>query len=405
MKTNIIMRSAAAALTLGLVAVACGSDDGDSSDTTADTATEEASADTAAEEVATEDTGAEDTAAESDVETVACGVDETDGNLAIYNWAEYIDEEELAAFSDEYGISVTMDTYDSNEAMQPIISAGNSGYDLIVPSDYMVTILTAAGSIQALNQAAIPNMANLLPEFTDLDYDPGNLYSAPYQWGTTGMALNTAVVGADYEPTWGLIFDPELAGQFSGQISLLNDPRETMGAALKYLGYSLNTTSEEELDEATALVSAARDNLAAFDTDQADELLVNGETVIAHGYSGDMFVQFLEADNPSDFVYFVPQEGGARWVDTIAIPFDAPHPCSAHTFINWLLTAEHGAALTNWNYYSTPNEAALGLLDDELVAFLTDPSLVVGGVESLEQFVDTGDFEINYSDAFIEAKG
>jgi spermidine/putrescine-binding protein len=269
----------------------------------------------------------------------------------------------------------------------------------------MVTILKEAGSVQPLNHDAIPNMANLLPEFTDLGYDSGNEYSAPYQWGHTGMALNTSVVGADYEPTWGLIFDPELAGEFSGQISLLNDPRETMGAALRYLGYSVNTTSEEELAEATDLVSAARDNLAAFDTDQADELLVNGETVIAHGYSGDMFVQFLEADDPSQFVYFVPQEGGVRWVDTIAIPFDAPHPCSAHTFINWLLTAEHGAALTNWNYYSTPNEAALDLLDEDLVAFLTDPATVVGGAESLEQLVDTGDFETNYSDAFIEAKG
>jgi spermidine/putrescine-binding protein len=401
MKANIILRSSAVLVAMTLVAAACGDDDDDSAgDTAAETAA--APADTSAEEPAAEDTAA---AEEPAAETVACEVGETDGNLAIYNWAEYIDEEELDAFAEEFGISVTMDTYDSNEAMQPIISAGNSGFDLIVPSDYMVTILTAAGSIQPLNQAAIPNMANLLPEFTDLDYDPGNQYSAPYQWGTTGMAVNTAVVGTDFEPTWGLIFDPELAGEFSGRISLLNDPRETMGAALKYLGYSLNTTSEEELDEATELVSAARDNLAAFDTDQADELLVNGETVIAHGYSGDMFGQFLEADNPSDFVYFVPQEGGARWVDTIAIPFDAPHPCSAHTFINWLLTSEHGAALTNWNYYSTPNEAALELLDEELVAFLTDPSLVVGGVDSLEQFVDTGDFEINYSDAFIEAKG
>jgi len=367
-----IQRPAAALCALVLVAAACGGDD-------------------------------DDGAAEG--EPATCEVGETDGDLALYNWAEYIDEEELAAFGEEYGVQVTMDTYDSNEAMQPIISAGNSGYDLIVPSDYMVTILKSAGSVQPLNQDAIPNLANLLDEFTDLDYDPGNTVSVPYQWGTTGMAVNAAAIGPDFEPSWGLIFDPEQASQFSGQISLLNDPRETMGAALKYLGYSVNTTSEDELNEAKDLVATAREHLAAFDTDQADELLVNGETVIAHGYSGDMFVQFLEAESPDDYQYFVPKEGGVRWVDTIAIPFDAPHPCSAHTFINWLLTAEHGAALTNWNYYSTPNEAALDLLDEELVTFLTDPSLVVGGTESLEQLVDTGDFETNYSDAFIEAKG
>lgn len=369
MKSRHLRRLMSAAVAISFVAAACGSDD--------DGAAEQAS----------------------------CEVGETDGNLAIYNWAEYIDPEELDAFSDEFGIDVTMDAYDSNEAMQPVISAGNSGFDIIVPSSYMTGIMIEAGDVQPLNRDAIPNLSNVMDDFADPAYDPGGKFSAPYQWGTTGIALNTAVVGTDFEPTWGLIFDPALAGEFSGQISLLNDPRETMGAALKYLGYSLNTTSQDELDEAQDLVSAARDNLAAFDTDQADELLVSGETVIAHGYSGDMFVQFFEADEPSDFVYFVPQEGGARWTDTIAIPSDAPHPCSAHTFINWLLTPEHGAALSNWNYYATPNEAALAGLDEELVEFITDPAIVVGGSESLEAFVDTGEFEIKYSDAFIAAKG
>jgi len=370
MRTKHIWRLLAVVATFTLVAAACGDDD---------------------------DSGG--------VAQASCAVDETDGDLAIFNWAEYIDQEELEAFGDEFGVSVTMDTYDSNEAMQPIISAGNSGFDLIVPSDYMVTVLIGAEKIMPLNKDAIPNFSNLLDEFGDLAYDPGAVYSAPYQWGTTGLAVNTAVVGDDFDPSWSLVFDPDIAGQFSGQITLLNDPREVMGAALKYLGYSNSTTNIDELDEAQELVSAARDNLAAFDTDQADELLVGGETVIAHGYSGDMFVQFFEADEPADFVYFVPKEGGVRWVDTIAIPFDAPHPCTAHTFINWLLSAEHGAALTNWNYYSTPNEAALDLLDEELVEFLTNPELVVGGQDSLEQLVDTGDFETNYSDAFIEAKG
>jgi spermidine/putrescine-binding protein len=346
-----------------------------------------------------------DDSGNADGDAAGCEVNETDGDLAIFNWAEYIDQEELDAFGEEFDVSVTMDTYDSNEAMQPIITAGNSGYDLIVPSDYMVNILTSADAIQTLNRDAIPNLSNLSEDFTDLDYDPGNAHSVPYQWGTTGIGVNTTAVGADFEPTWGLIFDPELAGEFSGQITLLNDPRETMGAALKYLGYSLNTTSQEELDEAQELVSAARDNLAAFDTDQTEELLVAGETVIAHGYSGDMFVEFLDADDPAEFTYFVPQEGGARWVDTIAVPFDAPHPCTAHTFINWLLTAEHGTALSNWNYYATPNGAAVDGLDPELVEFITDPDVVVGGNDSLEQFVDTGEFEINYSDAFVEAKG
>jgi spermidine/putrescine-binding protein len=104
-------------------------------------------------------------------------------------------------------------------------------------------------------------------------------------------------------------------------------------------------------------------------------------------------------------VYFVPEEGGTRWIDNMSVVFDAPAPCSAHTFINWLLSAEQGAALSNWNYYNTPNDAAVDLLDEELLAFANDPNVLPGGVESLESLVDTGDFEINYSDAFNEARG
>ena len=338
-------------------------------------------------------------------EQATCAVDEVDGDLAIFNWAEYIDPEQLDAFAAEFDVEVTIDTYDSNEAMQPIISEGNSGFSLIVPSDYMATILADSGAIQPLNHDAIPNIENLMEEFVDPVYDPGNAHTVPYQWGTTGIAVDTEVVGTDYDKSWGLIFDPDTASEFEGQITLLNDPRETLGAALKFAGYSLNSTSEDELAEAQDLVASARDNLAAFDTDQADELLVGGETAIAHGFSGDLFVQFLEADDPSRYEYFVPEEGGTRWIDNMAIPFDAPSPCTAHTFINWLLTGEQGAALTNWNYYGTPNEAAVDGVDEELVTFLEEEMEIAGGEDSLEVIQDTGEFEINFSDAFIAAKG
>ena len=342
----------------------------------------------------------------------ACEVGQIDGDLAMYNWAEYIDEEQLAAFAEEYGISFTLDTYESNEAMQPIISAGNSGYDVIVPSDYMVSILIEAGHIMKLNLDAIPNSSNISDDFSGLYYDPKAEYSVPYQWGTTGIGVNTAVVGDDFPRSWGLIFDPAISGAFDGQIQLLNDPRETLGAALKYLGYSLNTTSESELNEAKDLLAATSSRLAAFNTDSADEFLTSGETVIGHGYSGDMFVQFLDQDNYEDYVYFVPEEGGTKWIDNMAIPFDAPSPCTAHTFINWMLTAEQGAALTDWNYYDTPNQAALDLMGedpdgyyDDLLDFIRNPELFAGGVDSLESIEDTGDFETNYSDAFVNAKG
>ncbi|MCP4962693.1 MAG: spermidine/putrescine ABC transporter substrate-binding protein, partial [Actinomycetia bacterium] len=240
----------------------------------------------------------------------SCELDQTDGDLAIYNWAEYIDEEQLAEFGAEYGITVTMDSYDSNEAMQPLISAGGSGFDLVVPSDYMVSILIESGRVMKLDKGAIPNLSNISEEFQGIYYDPSGDYSVPYQWGTTGIAVNTAVVGTDFPRSWSIVFDPAVSGEFDGQIQLLNDPRETVGAALKYLGYSLNTTSDDELNEAKDLLAATTGRLAAYNTDSADEFLTSGETVIAHGYSGDMFVQFLETENPDDYVYFVPKEGG-----------------------------------------------------------------------------------------------
>ncbi len=343
-----------------------------------------------------------DDGAESSAE--GCEVGEVDGDLALYNWAEYIDAEQLDAFAAEFGIEATMDTYDSNEAMQPVISAGNSGFDVIVPSDYMVAILIDGEIIQPLNFDLIPNAANISDDFANPSYDPEQAYSVPYQWGYTGLAVNTAVAGTDFPRSWDLVFGPE-ADEYAGKITLLNDPRETLGAALKALGYSLNTTDEGELDEAEALVASARDNLLAFNTDSTDELLTSGESVIAHGYSGDMFTQFLETENPDDYVFFVPAEGGTRWIDNMAIPFDAPHPCTAHTFINWLLDAEQGAALSNFNYYGTPNEASIDLLEPELNEFLTDPDVLVGGLDSVESIADTGEFETRYADAFANAKG
>lgn len=364
----------AGTVALSLVASACGGSDGDN-------------------ETSGESAGA------------SCEVGQVDGDLALFNWAEYIDPEDLERFADEFGINATMDVFDSNEAMQPIVAAGNSGFDVIVPSGYMVGIMAASGNLSTLNRDALPNLSNLSPEFTALDYDPTGDYSVPYQAGTTGIAVDTAVVGTDFDRSWSLIFDPEISAEFDGQISMLNDPRETLGAALKYLGHSLNTTSDDELKEAQDLVAATSDRLAAFNSDSADEFLVGGETAIGHGYSGDMFVQFLEADDPSQYVYFVPKEGGARWIDTMAVPFDAPHPCTAHTFINWILDADNGAALTNWNYYTTPNEASKPGLDEDLLEFINDPDTIVGGPDSLELITDTGDFEIKYSDAFISAKG
>ena len=390
MTTRTLLRLLAALCALSLVAAACGGDDDESADDSTETASDADGGDSDGGDAASGD---------------ACAAGETDGDLNLYNWAEYIDPELKTQFEEEFGVAVNEDNYDSNEAMQPIISAGNSGYDLIVPSDYMVSILIELGDIAPIQKDAVPNLSNLAVDFASgLPYDPAAEYSVPYQWGTTGLGVDLAVTGEDVPQTWGLVFDADLAAEYGleGAFTLLNDPRETMGAALKYLGYSLNTTDEAELDEAKALVADATSRVAAYESDQYDELLAAGTSAVAHGYSGNFLVQFDETENPDQYTYFVPEEGGTRWVDNMAVVADAPHPCTAHTFINFLLDAENGAALTNWNFYASPNAAAEEFIDPEV---LSDPIVYPADQSKLEFIADTGDFEINFSDAFVEAKG
>lgn len=335
-------------------------------------------------------------------EAASCEPGETDGDLSLYNWSEYIDPDLITAFEEEHDVTVTEDFYPSNEELVARVQEG-AQFDLIVPSDYMVGIMIEEELIQPLDKEALPNLGNLADRFaSDLPYDPAGDYSVPYQWGTTGLGVNIDELGEDFPRSWSLVFDPEVSQQYSGQITMLDDPRETVGAALKYLGYSLNSTSEEELAEAEDLVADAVGRLAAFDSDQYDELLVQGETVIGHGYSGNMFTAFAEADGT--FEYFVPEEGGTVWVDNMAVPTSAASPCTAHAFMDFLLDAERGAQLTNWNYYASPNAAAEEFIEPEV---LEDPAIYPDDELNarLEFIEDTGDFEINYTDALTRARG
>lgn len=375
---------------VALVASACSS--GTSTETTAGGATT----------AATEGT----TTAPSSAATCTAG--QTDGDLVLYNWTEYIDPELIDKFEAQYGVQVIEDFFPSNEELFAKVSSGASGYDVVVPSDYMVSIMIDEGLLQPLQREAIPNAVNVDPKFTQTPFDPGNVYSMPYQWGTTGIAVNLDAVGDDFPESWGLIFDPNLADAYAGQISMLDDPRESLGAALKYLGYSLNTTDESQLAEAADLVAKAKKDILLFDSDQFEDLLVAGETNIAHGWNGDFFGAFDDVSDDNydayeHYYYFVPEEGGVQWVDNMAILADAPHPCTAHTFINFLLDAENGAALTNFNFYASPNAAATEFIDSEI---LEDPSIYPPPetLANLEFIADTGDFETKYSDYWEQAK-
>ncbi|MGH8945503.1 MAG: polyamine ABC transporter substrate-binding protein [Acidimicrobiia bacterium] len=371
-----ISRLLVVAATLALVVAACGGDG----------AIEDGGGTTAA------------TAAPEDGETAACEPGVTDGDLNFYNWTEYIDPELVTAFESEHGVDVVEDFYDSNEALLAKLQSG-AIYDLIVPSDYMVGIMIDEGILMELQKEAIPNISNLDPFFADPAYDPGGVYSAAYQWGTTGLGVNMDVVGEDFEPSWALVFDPEQVAEYPGGVSLLNDPRETMGAALMYLGYSMNSTSEEELQEATDLIAGVKEHIATFDSDTYPDTLVNGEVAVSHGFSGGFLTAFLEAEEEK-FVYVLPEEGATVWIDNMAVPANAEHPCTAHAFIDFLLDAENGAILTNWNYYASPNEASEESIDAEVLdSYPPDDAF-----DRLVVIEHTGDFEINYTDFFAQAR-
>ena len=289
------------------------------------------------------------------------------GELRIFNWSDYIPEEVLVEFEKRYDVRIIYDTFEAPEAMMAKLQAGGAReYDLVVPPDYYVAEMARAGLIQPLDHGRIPNLKNLYPEFQNPDYDPGNRYSVPYQWGTTGIAYRASEVEGAVD-SWGVFFDP---AQYQGPFLLLDEMRETIGAALKYLGYSLNDTNPAHLEEAKQLlIDAKRRGLGFAGSVEGRSRLLAGDAVVVHNYSGDIF-QIQEEDD--DIVYVIPKEGGTIWMDAVAMPAGAPHPDLAYAFLNFILEPEIAAAISNYNYYASPVQAAEPYLDPEL---LSDPAV------------------------------
>jgi spermidine/putrescine-binding protein len=283
--------------------------------------------------------------------------------LHVYNWSEYIDPEIYQDFEGEFGVKVTEDTFASNEDLLAKLQAGATGYDLIVPSDYMIAIMIELGLLSPLNYDNIPNFENISDTFKDPPYDSGNKYSVPYQWGTTGIGYNTELFEEPPE-SWAYLFDPDVAAPYAGKMSMLNDSRETIGAALKYLGYSLNSTDEKQLEEAKQLLIRQKEWVSTYDSEGFEDLLAAGETVLAHGWSGDFFMAAVEAEQ---IWYTIPKEGAVIWTDNLAIPRTAPSQYTAEVFINYLLRPEVGAKITNFTWYGSPNAASSEFIDPEIL--------------------------------------
>lgn len=317
-----------------------------------------------------------------------------DEQLNIFTWAGYVSDDIRNGFEKEFGVDVIVDTYASNEDLLAKLQAGATGYDVIMPSDYMVSILIKLDLLAELDRGAIPNFQNVSPLFLGKYFDAENRYSVPYTFGTAGIAYDSAVVQPAPD-SWNVLWNETYANQFS----MLDDQRETLGAALKLLGYSLNTTDVEELQAAKEKLIAQKPLVKQYKS-EAEELLIAGDVVMAHCWSGDAF---RAAETRKTIRYVIPQEGSSQFIDAVCIPKAAPHQGLAAQFINYLLRPEINAKITLFTKYGTCVPTAREHLPQSLREhqFIYPPKEVL---ESLEWLRDPGDFTRHYNRAWEEIK-
>lgn len=320
-------------------------------------------------------------------------------NLFIYT--EYMDPGVLAEFQATYGVRVVQDYYETNEALIAKLQAGGAGlYDVVVPAGYGVEILRGQGLLQPLDHTRLPNLGNLMPRFVDPPYDPGNRYTVSYMWGTTGLGVRRDLLpaGAPVPDSWAVLFDPAHA---VGPFSMIDDQREALGAALKYLGFSMNSRDPAELRAAEELLVATRKrSLTWAGSSPSRDLLARGDVVVQQNYGGD--VAQVAAEVP-DILYILPKEGASIWSDNLAVPRDAPHPAAAHAFLNFLMDPGVAARLANYTSYATPNALALPQVDATLrddPAFYPPPELM----ERLEFVQDLGEATRLYTETWTRVK-
>jgi spermidine/putrescine transport system substrate-binding protein len=278
--------------------------------------------------------------------------------LSLYTWSDYIKPELVRRFEREHACRVVIDTFESNEAMYAKLKAGASGYDLLTPSSYMVSLMHAQGMLRRLDHSLLPNLVNVDPDYLAIAVDKTMDHSAPYMLVVSGIAYLEGRV-KDVIPSWRMFGRTDLAGR----MTMFNDMRETIGAALKALGHSINSTSEAELAEAESLLLEWKKNIAKFDNEQYKIGLASGEFLLVHAWNGDVFQ--VRKENP-DVRFFVPEEGTIISCDDLVIPADARAPALAHAFINFLHDPAVAAENTVAIYYLCPNKASYPLLPAEI---------------------------------------
>lgn len=315
-------------------------------------------------------------------------------NLAV--WSNYIAPETLKEFEAAHGIKVTVSNYASNEELLAKLQAGASGFDVAVPSDYMVYAMIQLGLLERLDGAQLKLPKSMDPRFAKRAYDPDGAFSVPYDWGTTGIAVNREVFKGQLKGWKDLFSEPALKGRFS----MLDDGREVISSAIKLAGGSLNTRDPKVIEKAKQQILKIRGSIKAFNTD-VKATLISGEVVAAQAYSSDALQARRETGGKIEYV--VPVEGGTIWLDNLVVPKGAPHAREAYELINFLLDAKTMARTVQAIFVAPANLEVLPLLPEDIrrnAGLFPPPE----ALDRLEMMQDLGEGMEAFDRAWTEIK-
>ena len=277
--------------------------------------------------------------------------------LYLFNWIYYIPDDVITDFTKETGIEVIVDSYASNEEMYNKIVAGGAGYDLVVPSGDYVSIMIAEGLLEPIDKARVKNFGNIDPAaIARIGFDVGNTHSVPYMMGAAGVSVNKTK-GSGYEHSWNIFEKSDIAGR----MTMLDDMREVLGAALKYLGYSVNDPNPAHLEEARLVVERWKPNLVKFDAEAFAKSFASGEFWVVQGYAENVFLEYPE-DKRGDVDFFFPKEGTPMYMDNLCILKGAKNVEEAYKFIDWILKPEIAARIADYLMIPSPNVPARALM-------------------------------------------
>ncbi|MCR5484939.1 MAG: spermidine/putrescine ABC transporter substrate-binding protein, partial [Clostridiales bacterium] len=281
----------------------------------------------------------------------------------VYNWGEYIDLSLIPEFEKETGIKVNYTTYESNESMYAKVSSGAASYDVVIPSDYMISKMISEDLLAELDFNNIPNYSLIGDDYKGLSFDPENKYSVPYTWGTVTIIYNKSLVDAkDVEDK---SIDLLWNEKYSGQILMFDNPRDAFGLALKKLGYSMNSLDEGQWKEAAEILKAQKPLVQAYVMDQIFDKMSSGEAAIAPYYAGDALI--MQESNP-DIDFYIPKEGTNMFVDAMCVLKSSPHKTEAEQFINYMCSTHAAVKNAEEIGYATPQLEARAELDPTITS-------------------------------------